>query len=260
MIQSIASRDYPENEMKTFGLCIVDECHRIACRYFSSALSKIYAAHIVGLSATAYRKDGMNPLLYWTCGPIRISVKRPHVEVNVVMISYEPNIRQRLLRGGAKHNRSRMLNDLAEVTERNHLILSEITKRYLEGRTTILLSERLSLVKWLKAKLKEDDLLYNGEFGEHTGDVRQKEREEALTKRIILATYQKAKEGLDVPTLDAVILATPVSDVIQATGRIMRELPGKKTPMVIDIWDQIGTFFWIRAREKKILQERRVHN
>ena len=101
---------------------------------------------------------------------------------------------------------------------------------------------RLSLIKWLKAKLKEDDLLYNGEYGEHTGDVRQNERDEALTKKIILATYQKAKEGLDVPELDTILLATPVSDVIQPIGRIMRELPDKKTPMVIDIWDMMEPF------------------
>ncbi len=241
MIQSISSRDYPTEDMDTFGLCIVDECHRIACRFFSSALTKIPVAHILGLSATAYRKDGMNPLLFWSCGPIRFSVARPFVRVNVKMIEYKPKIRVRMLRGGTKHNRARMLNDLAEEESRNQMVLNEITKCYMDGRTMIFLTERLSMVRWLKQKLKED-MLFQGNFGICTGEVNQKERDESLKKKIILATYQKAREGLDVPQLDTLIMGSPVSDVIQATGRILREMPEKDIPLIVDIWDNIDPF------------------
>ena len=241
MIQSLASRNYPGEDMDTFGLCIVDECHRIACRFFSSALTKIAAAHILGLSATAYRKDGMNSLLFWSCGPIRFSVPRPFVRVNVRMIECKPNIRERFLRGGIKHNRSRMLNDLADDENRNELILREITGCFLKGRTTILLTERLKTIRWLKVKLGED-MLFQDNYGIHTGEVNQKERDEALTKKIILATYQKAREGLDVHELDTLLLASPVSDVIQATGRILRDMPEKETPLIVDIWDAMDPF------------------
>lgn len=260
MIQSIASRNYPEYLMKTFGLCIVDECHRIGCRYFSGALQKITAAHILGLSATPYRKDGMDPLLHWCCGPIRMAVERPFVEVKVVMMSYHPNIPERLLRirrRGAvvtEYNRSKMLNDLSECTSRNQFILETLKKQIVDGRKTILLSERLATIKWLKEQLTLDETVCESDFGEHTGKVKQGERDEALTKKLILATYQKAKEGLDVPQLDTLVLATPVSDIVQSTGRILRELPEKKMPLVIDIWDDIDPFVgsgYVRRRYYK---------
>ena len=59
----------------------------------------------------------------------------------------------------------------------------------------------------------------------------------------ILATYQLAKEGLDVPCLDRLLLATPVKDyaiVVQSVGRIARVCEGKGTPVVYDYVDDIG--------------------
>ena len=37
--------------------------------------------------------------------------------------------------------------------------------------------------------------------------------------------------------LDTLILSTPQSDIRQAVGRIQRDCPGKKQPLVIDLYD-----------------------
>ncbi len=243
MIQSIATRsDYSQEVMKTFGLCIVDECHRIACRFFSSSMTKIPCAHVIGLSATAYRKDGMDNLLFWSCGKIAFSIIRPYVEVIVRMIEHDSTIRVRKLRGGLRLNRSRMLNDLATEHSRNEKIFTQILQLFSEGRTIILLTERIAMIDILAQRLRETSSIHAEETGICTGKVSQATRDQALTKRIILATYQKAREGLDVPILDTLILASPVSDVIQATGRILREMPSKGTPLIVDIWDKIEPF------------------
>jgi superfamily II DNA or RNA helicase len=48
-----------------------------------------------------------------------------------------------------------------------------------------------------------------------------------------------AQEGLDIPTLDTIVLATPHSDMKQAVGRILRETKGKiNNPVIYDIVDQ----------------------
>ena len=39
-------------------------------------------------------------------------------------------------------------------------------------------------------------------------------------KRILLATFSMASEGMDIPSLDTVILSSPKSDVEQSVGRI----------------------------------------
>lgn len=172
-----------------------------------------------------------------------MSVARKHETVEVIMLRFNTSVKPIPQRGGrSKHNRALMLNYLATEEARNKIICAHLTKYFATGRATMLLSERKSQVKIIRKSLEANESVFGSDFGEHTGDVGPKEREEALSKRIILATYHKAREGLDVPELDTLILATPVSDVEQAVGRILRKKDGKKKPLVIDLWDQVDPF------------------
>ena len=59
-------------------------------------------------------------------------------------------------------------------------------------------------------------------------------------ENLLFATYGLAKEGLDIPRLDRLILASPHRDkatIIQSVGRIERKFEGKKNPTVYDIVD-----------------------
>lgn len=65
----------------------------------------------------------------------------------------------------------------------------------------------------------------------------KKYREECISKirtgevHILYATYGLAKEGLDIPRLDTLVLATPHRDkatIIQAVGRVERKFEDKK--------------------------------
>jgi superfamily II DNA or RNA helicase len=56
----------------------------------------------------------------------------------------------------------------------------------------------------------------------------------------VFATYSLAKEGLDIPRLNKLVMATPVKDKVtveQAVGRIQRPDNGKPMPVVYDICD-----------------------
>jgi superfamily II DNA or RNA helicase len=68
----------------------------------------------------------------------------------------------------------------------------------------------------------------------------------------IFATYQLAKEGLDVPNLRYVVFATPEKDpttIIQAAGRVGRKAPGKEFGTVIDFVDNFGMYKgWAKKR------------
>ena len=64
--------------------------------------------------------------------------------------------------------------------------------------------------------------------------MNEKDLETSSKARVILATFSQAHEGLDIPALDTVILATPHSDVKQAVGRILR---GANDPLIFDIVD-----------------------
>ena len=69
------------------------------------------------------------------------------------------------------------------------------------------------------------------------GDTPIHERHIALESPIILSTWSMAREGLDVSSLDTLVMATPKSDVEQAIGRIQRSKDTEKQLLVIDIFD-----------------------
>ena len=82
--------------------------------------------------------------------------------------------------------------------------------------------------------------------GKMTSKAEKRIRETALEqmrtgeKQYLFATYALAKEGLDIPRLDRLFLATPVkyhAVVVQSIGRIARTFPGKEAPIAYDFVD-----------------------
>lgn len=51
-------------------------------------------------------------------------------------------------------------------------------------------------------------------------------------------------EGMDIPALNTLLLASPVSSVEQSVGRIQRQKEDERehTPLVLDVWDQFSLF------------------
>ena len=67
--------------------------------------------------------------------------------------------------------------------------------------------------------------------------MNQGAREESANADVIVGTYAMAQEGLDIPSLDTLILATPKTSITQSVGRILRDAPDKKDPVVLDLVD-----------------------
>lgn len=71
-------------------------------------------------------------------------------------------------------------------------------------------------------------------------------------KKYLFATYTLAKEGLDIPRLERLYLATPQKDyavVTQSIGRIARTFPGKTDPIAYDFVDDIG--YLVKSYKKR---------
>jgi superfamily II DNA or RNA helicase len=64
-----------------------------------------------------------------------------------------------------------------------------------------------------------------------------------------------AAEGMDIPKLNTIILASPKSDIVQAVGRILREKPNERThkPLIVDILDTHENFSVFQRQYKKRL-------
>ena len=73
----------------------------------------------------------------------------------------------------------------------------------------------------------------------YVGGMKPSELRDSQEKDIILGTFSMASEGMDIPKLNTIVLASPRSDVVQSVGRILREKADvrKFHPLVIDIKD-----------------------
>lgn len=82
-------------------------------------------------------------------------------------------------------------------------------------------------------------------MGFYVGGMAENELDRSAKCQVLFATYQMCSEGLDIPDLDTQVLATPVSDMEQVAGRILRTFPGlvKKPPIIVDFRDDtVGRF------------------
>ena len=256
MLQSLSLKEYSFSDFDTIGTLIVDEAHHICAKVFSQSLFKMCPKHVFGLSATPTRKDGLTKVLHWFMGPTFFEVERKNQEqVEVFPIEYRCDRFQDpppCTRFG-KLSLATMITELTEDRQRNIVILQLIKDIVKTTRQVLVLSDRRHHCEVMHQSFKKTSGLY-------MGGMKEADLTESSKKRIIFATFSQAHEGLDIPTLDTVILATPKSDIVQSIGRIMRETKGKKNnPHIYDIFDQWSICHAMYKKRLKVYKQGGFH-
>ena len=85
------------------------------------------------------------------------------------------------------------------------------------------------------------------------GKMKSKDKEIAMSSDIIVARYNMAGEGVDLPQLDTLIFCSPKKTIEQICGRILRK-KNKHPPLIIDICDTaqiLKNTFWGRLNYYK---------
>jgi len=252
MLQSLSLKEYSFNDFDTIGTLIVDEAHHICAKVFSQSLFKLCPKHIFGLSATPTRKDGLTKVLHWFMGPTFFVIERENQDqVEVFPIEFTchrfsdppPCTRQ------GKLSLATMITELTENRERNTVITKLIKDLSKTTRQILVLTDRRHHCEVLHQCFKTTSGLY-------MGGMKEEDLNQSSKKKIIFATFSQAHEGLDIPTLDTVILTTPKSDIVQSIGRIMRETHGKKNnPHIYDIFDQWSICHAMYTKRLKVYRQ-----
>lgn len=246
MLQSLSKRDY-DGVLSSFGLVIVDEAHRISAPVFSRALMKISARYTLGLTATPERRDGLESVFKWFLGGM--CYKATHSMRPDIFFADSMYVGAELFLRGGNPNLSKMITFMSKDEHRTKVVLVALDRMLSQNRKILLLSDRVQLLKDIQNRLGDKvSALY-------IGGMTDKSRREASEKQVVLATYPMAREGLDIPTLDTLIMATPTSNVEQAVGRLLRSHPDKKSPLVIDFVDQFGIFSAMSRKRARYYQD-----
>jgi superfamily II DNA or RNA helicase len=247
MLQSLAKGSYDPKLLAQFGLVIVDECHIIGSEVYTKCLIGLCAENMLGLSATPRRKDGLTDAINMFLGPIIYHKEHPPDEgVQVMIKEYadkDPRYSTIQYTDSGMVSHSTMLTQIATWAPRSEFII-EIVINLLKDpyRQILLISDRRETHLEYFAK-RFEELKIDFGFYVGRGGLNKKEHRERVVEstksRVILATYMKAKQGMDIKTLNTLIMATPQPDIEQTTGRILRELPEdrKVNPLIVDIVD-----------------------
>ncbi len=271
-----------------FGLVITDEVHHLGANVntvamFRTSLDHFASRYKLGLTATLHRADGLekcipkllgNPIyeivedgndyvgFYEGKEVIRFPKNKYQVpaEVTIVNTNYKlydektNTYRDVFDKNGMTISFTKLISDLALNEERNKQII--VLTNSLKG-STIILSDRVDQLKILHQFIPNSVQI--------DGSTKKKERVQALDdittgkKKVLLASYKLAKEGLDCPILENIILATPVKDqaiVVQSIGRTQRPYPGKTKANVYDFVDDVSMLTRFLQKRRSVYRKK----
>jgi superfamily II DNA or RNA helicase len=243
MLQSLSGKEYPQNMFESFGFTIIDENHHISSEIFSRALQKIVTPVMLGLSATMQRKDGLTRVFKMFLGDIVFKMKRENDdEVLVKAIEYQTDDKdfnevQIDWKGQVAY--STMVSKICSFNHRTEFIIKVIKNELEENpnQQIMVLGSQKDILVYIYKAIEHRNI---ASVGYYVGGMKEKDLKLSETKKVVVATYAMAAEGLDIKTLSTLFLVTPRTDITQAVGRILRVK--HERPLVVDIIDNHDVF------------------
>ena len=243
MVQSLSMKEYPQSTFESFGLTIFDECHHMGAEVFSRCMMKVTTTYTLGLSGTMQRKDGLSKVFKMFLGDVvhKEKAESDHCVlvkgINYVVDDDEFNEVEYDYRGNPKF--STMISKLCNYNRRSEFIVEVVSKelQHNPDQQIMILAHNKSLLQYLFKAIEHRKI---ATVGYYLGGMKEADLKASESKKIIIATYAMASEGLDIKTLTTLIMATPKTDVCQSVGRILRVK--HTTPIVIDIIDAHDLF------------------
>lgn len=277
MIPTLRKRDL-DSLSEEFGVIIVDEAHHTPSTTFLHVVDKFAARFIYGLTATAYRRDKLDAVMFNAIGPKVAEIE--HVDLFEDEHLMIPNIRR--VNTGWDPADSHLMDyhkfmEAMVVNERrNELIVSQIIAECQDPRNTAaVLVERTKhceiLTEMLKARgIRAEFVVSSVDVDPVAGSGKKKERKKKkmIPKKVrekivndfkdgqiqvLVATYDLLAEGFNYRPLNRLFLATPVKWkglVVQSVGRVQRPCEGKTEAIVYDYVDEKLAMFINQAESR----------
>ena len=273
-VQTLCNADL-ERLRHEWDTVIVDECHNIGVSAttvtrYQKVLNNLSARHKYGLSATPDRADGLIKATFALIGNVVYEVPEKSVADKIMKVTIRPSVTDTevtddCLNVDGTLNYTKLIEHLTTDQERNKLIAKAIMAE--KQHSCLILSSRLAHLEAIRNllpyEMQEQSAMISGKM---TSKKDKALREEIMEKmrsgelKYLFASYSISREGLDIPRLDRLFMATPEkfsSVIIQSIGRIARTFPGKGDPVAYDFVDEkIG--FCKRAYKERCKHYRKV--
>ena len=252
MLQSLSMKDYPSTLFDSFGFTIIDEVHHISSEVFSCALFKLVTKYMLGLSATMNRKDGTTKVFKMFLGEVVYKQERSKDEIVIIRgITYQTtdeefNKLELDFRGQTAA--SKMLSKICNYNYRSEFILKVLKDMLAENpkQQIMMIASYKNILSYMFDAIKHHNICT---VGYYIGGMKEVALKETETKQVVLATYSMASEGLDIKSLTTLFMITPMTNIEQSVGRILRE-KHEFAPIVVDIIDSHNNFQrqWLKRK------------
>jgi superfamily II DNA or RNA helicase len=230
-----------------FGHLIVDECHRVPASLFTEVVKRFDSYFMLGLSATAYRReDGLTRLIYLFMGERSHQVNPQKLAESGAVLKPEfiqrPTVFKYVFRG----NYQSLMNSLTKNEARNLQIVDDINAEASKTEGTILVvSDRVAHCEKLAKLLAEKGVQASVLTGRQPAQARSA-IVESLHRgevKVLVSTLQLVGEGFDAAGLTTLFLTTPIrftGRLRQVIGRILRPAAGKQARVIDYVDEQVG--------------------
>ena len=254
-LQTLARRNDVGELLGGYGMVVVDECHHVPAAAFESSVRAIPARFWLGLTATPYRRDGLDDLIGFQLGPVRHTIEHADPDTLEGAIADRPQTVLKVHPTGFRYEEpldvsipgaiAELHRALANDDSRNGQILTDVVEATTRGRHCLVLAQRTTHVDHLADKLTERGLapvVLKGGMGARArkAALARLAQDAESSPLLVVATGNFIGEGFDCPALDTLFLAGPVSfkgRLVQYAGRVLRAHPGKQTAEVHDYFD-----------------------
>ena len=262
MLQTLVKMENAAEILSRYGHIVIDECHHVPAVSFEAVLKACSARYILGLTATPVRKDGLQKILFMQCGPVRHEIKDQHdgqIERRVLIRPTSFRIVHESERPPIHLVWEALVND----TERTTLIVEDVFDAATKGRRALVLSDRKTHLTAIQQQLAAKFTGQETVVFRLDSDTGRKECLRVLLeiegrlirsqKFILLATSSLIGEGFDLPQLDTLFLAMPLSfkgRLVQYAGRLHRPCEGKRDVLIYDYIEPSNTLTMSMHRKR----------
>ena len=230
MIQSLARRDDPHALFAGYGLVVVDECHHLPAVSFDACVRRAPTRRWLGLTATPYRRDGLEGIIALQCGPTRHEIRptRPAdtaLDRRDVIVHHTDTEVPDADTAGIQD----VFRHLVDDDTRTAQVAADVHQAVTDQRTCLVLTQRTDHIDAIVACLQalgDDPLVLRGGLGKkaraHVTETIARADGGGI---VVVATGSYLGEGFDWPALDTLFLAFPIAfkgRVVQYVGRLLR--------------------------------------
>lgn len=251
LVQTLA-RGVPAEIIAAVGTVVTDESHHAPAEQTAKVVSQFPARYLLGLTATPYRRDGLDAVIRFYLGPVTAQLTEDDLAERLIAPRVFKRDTQITPSGDTFVE---LVSWLCESPRRNRLIAGDVVRAAQKGRVCLVLTDRVDHAETLGAMIDAQGI----RVVVLHGTVPRSEREQVRARiesgelQAVVATGQLIGEGFDAPRLDTLFLATPFSyhgRLVQYVGRVCRTAPGKRDAIVMDYCDDHRMLWasWKRRR------------